>query len=148
VRTGSPPSRSGFCAGGSIRACRNPTLNRLGISKLHFEGPQPEGCATVAPISGKIILGLGGGRRRPARLWGPSPTTLVDFDLEVGVGMLVAPVPLCLLILWALLGKIVVFMMVLFLVRAVGLLFLAIPLMIVIVDFIVVSNRGGFGTQH
>jgi len=62
--------------------------------------------------------------------------------------MLVAPVPVFLLILCVQLRKIGVFVMVLFLVRAIGLLFLAIPLMIVIVAFVMVGNRGGLGSQH
>ena len=56
--------------------------------------------------------------------------------------MLVAPAPVCLLIVFVEPGKCFVFAMVLFSIHAIRLIFLSIPLMIVVVLFVVVGASG------
>jgi len=56
--------------------------------------------------------------------------------------MIVTPAPICLLIVVVELGKIAIFAMVLFRPHTIRLIFVAIPFMIVIVLFVVVSAHG------
>jgi hypothetical protein len=68
----------------------------------------------------------------------PKGSRLFYRDFEERVGMLVTPAPVCLLILVFEFIEIAVFTMVLFGVHTIRLIFVAVPLMIVIVLFVVV----------
>ena len=64
---------------------------------------------------------------------------LANIDLEHGVGMIVTPAPIGLLVVLVQSGKIAILAMVLFCVHTVRLIFMIVPLMIVVVIFVVVA---------
>jgi hypothetical protein len=75
---------------------------------------------------------------------------LTDLNLQQGVGMLVTPTPVSLLIVVVELGKRTVFAMIFFRVDTIRLIFMTVPFMIVIVLFVVVglSRLVILGSQH
>jgi hypothetical protein len=66
----------------------------------------------------------------------------VNIDLEQGIRMLVTPAPISLLIVVIELRKIAIFAMVLFGVRAIRLIFILVPFVIVIFVLVVIDDFG------